>query len=263
MEIIGFFLGILVGISLGLIGSGGSVFAVPILVYLMHISPSQSTTYSLFIVGISALTGAVFAIKNKLVDYKIALYFGISSVISVFIMRKFLLPMIPEIIFSIEGFTLTKDFLTMLVFSVLMIVSSISMIQNNRTIKKAEKELASVKIILSGWIVGLLTGFVGVGGGFLIIPTLLYAAKLSIKNAIATSLIIIATNSIIGFFGSNNLNLINWSFLIEFTSFSVLGIFFGMYLSKKISNKKLKPIFGWFILLTGIYIIIKETILNQ
>ncbi|TAG54157.1 MAG: sulfite exporter TauE/SafE family protein [Cytophagales bacterium] len=260
MQILGFVLGVLIGTSLSLIGSGGSIFAIPILVYIMDISPSLSTTYSLFIVGFSALIGAIFSAKNKLIDYKIALYFGISSIISVFIMRKFLLPLLPNKILVIQNYTLTKDDLTMLVFSVLMVVASISMIKNRLKSNQKTEQMSAIKFIYSGILVGSLTGFVGVGGGFLIIPTLLFYGKIAMKNAVATSLIIIASNSFIGFAGSNNLDLIDWEFLIEFTSFSILGIFFGMYLSKKISNEKLKPIFGWFVFSTGIYILIKELI---
>lgn len=261
MEIIGFILSILIGISLGLIGSGGSILTIPILVYVFHISPSDSTTYSLFVVGVSALVGSINGAKNNLLDYKTALYFGLPSVISVFLMRKFIVPLLPNTLLTISNFTLTTDLLIMLVFSVLMILASYSMIQKRKISVNDSLEIHHNNLIVKGFFVGILTGFVGVGGGFLIIPALLFTAKLPMKNAVATSLIIIVFNSLIGFLGSIATTNIQWNFLLLFTAFSVIGIFIGMYLSKKIPNEKLKPAFGWFVLITGIYIIIKEVVI--
>lgn len=261
MQIIGFTLSILIGISLGLLGSGGSILTIPILVYVFHVSPSDATTYSLFVVGVSALVGSFNGAKNNLLDYKTALYFGLPSVISVFLMRKLLVPLLPNNLLTISNFTLTTDLLIMLVFSVLMIFASFSMIQKRKIIEKESSEINHNHLIIKGVFVGLLTGFVGVGGGFLIIPALLFTAKLPMKNAVATSLIIIVFNSLLGFLGSVSTTKIEWNFLLLFTAFAISGIFIGMYLSKKIANEKLKPLFGWFVLLTGIYIIIKEVII--
>ena len=261
MEIIGFILSILIGISLGLIGSGGSILTIPILVYVFHVSPSDATTYSLFVVGVTALAGSINGAKHKLLDFKTALYFGLPSVIAVFLMRKFLVPLLPDELLTISNFTLSTDLLIMLVFSVLMILASFSMIQKRIDVKDESREINYNSLILKGVFVGLLTGFVGVGGGFLIIPALLFTAQLPMKKAVATSLIIIVFNSLIGFLGSIATTTIQWNFLLLFTTFAVLGIFIGMYLSKKITNDKLKPAFGWFVLLTGIYIIIKEVII--
>jgi uncharacterized protein len=258
MEIIGFVLGILIGVSLGLIGSGGSILTIPILVYLLNISPSNATTYSLFIVGVSALVGSLKGAKDKLLDFKMALYFGLPSIISIFIMRKFLVPLLPNILFEIPSFSVSKDFFIMFVFAVLMVLASISMIRKTTINVNDNFKIDFKKIIFKGLFIGILTGFVGVGGGFLIIPTLLFSARLPMKNAVATSLIIIAFNSLIGFAGSISNTKIEWTFLLEFTAFSIAGIFVGILLSKKTSNEKLKPVFGWFVLITGIYIIIKE-----
>lgn len=262
MEIIGYILAILIGISLGLIGSGGSILTIPILVYIMLVSPSHATTYSLFIVGFAALFGSIKGIKDKLLDTRIALYFGIPSVISIFIMRKFLVNLLPVDLFKMFGFTITKDFLIMLVFAILMILASASMIKKRVETANDKFKIDITSIMLKGVLIGALTGFVGVGGGFLIIPTLLFSAKLPMKKAVATSLIIIAVNSLIGFAGTISNTPIEWIFLLKFTSFAVAGIFIGIILSKKISNQTLKPIFGWFVLITGIYIIIKEIFLK-
>ena len=261
METIGFLLGILIGISLGLIGGGGSILTIPVLVYIMGISPSNSTTYSLFIVGISTLIGSIKGIKDKMLDYRIAFYFGVPSIVSIFIMRKYIMPILPNILFSVTDFSITKDLAIMLVFAILMVVASFSMIKKEIPNQGLETKINAKEIILKGILVGVLTGFVGVGGGFLIIPTLLFSANMPMRKAVITSLLIITFNSLIGFAGSLNSEPIDWEFLLEFTSFAVVGILIGMYFSQKISNEKLKPIFGWFILIMGIYILVKETII--
>ena len=237
--IISFALAILIGIALGLIGSGGSILSIPILVYIMHISPSNATTYSLFIVGVSTLTASLKGVNNNLLNYKIAFYFGLPSIVSIFIMRKFLIPLLPNTLFNIFNFNITKDLLIMFVFAVLLILASFSMIHKKGKVEIKNGNINKIKIGLRGVFLGLITGFIGVGGGFLIIPTLIFYAKLPMKQAVATSLIIIASTSLIGFAGSLNNNPIEWGFLLGFTSFSVAGIFAGMHLSKKISNEKL------------------------
>lgn len=262
MQIIGYILAILIGVSLGLIGSGGSILTIPILVYIMNIAPSVATTYSLLIVGVSALIGGLKGVKDKLVDFNTVFYFGVPSIISIFIMRKFLVPLLPNILFKIASFSISKDFFIMFVFAVLMILASVSMIRKTIIIDNNNFKINKNKIIFTGIFIGILTGFVGVGGGFLIIPTLLFSAKLPIKKVIATSLIIIAFNSLIGFAGSISSTKIEWIFLLKFTTFSIVAVFAGILLSKKISNDKLKPAFGWFVLITGIYIICKELFIN-
>lgn len=262
MEIIGYIFAILIGISLGLIGSGGSILTIPILVYILHVSPSQATTYSLFIVGSAALFGSIKGTKDKLLDPKIALYFGLPSVLSIFLMRKYIVPILPTELFKIFEFSISKDFLIMFIFAILMILASVSMIKTRIEIINDNFKIDTKSIIIKGVLIGALTGFVGVGGGFLIIPTLLFSAKLPMKKAVATSLIIIAFNSLIGFASSVGSTAIEWLFLFKFTFFAVIGIFIGIVLSKKISNQTLKPTFGWFVLITGIYIIIKELFLK-
>lgn len=267
MEIIGLFLAILVGISLGLIGSGGSILTIPILVYIIGIEPVLATTYSLFIVGTTALTGGIFNAYKKNVDFKTVLIFGIPSILTIYITRLWLVHLIPNQLCTIGSFTITKSIALMLLFAIVMIFSALKMIKPEIEIDE-EKQTSTVKynyplIFMIGISVGLLTGLVGAGGGFLIIPALVLLARMKIKNAIGTSLFIIATNSLIGFIGDvqSNIN-IEWLLLFKFSSAAILGIFIGTILSKKISGEKLKTSFGWFVLIMAIYIIIKETILQ-
>ena len=130
------------------------------------------------------------------------------------------------------------------------------------TVNEGEQKFNYPVILLEGAVVGLLTGLVGAGGGFLIIPALVILSKLPMKEAVGTSLVIIAAKSLIGFFGEGAETLINWNLLFTVSAFAIIGIFIGTMLSKKVDGAKLKPAFGWFVLVMGIYIIIKETILK-
>lgn len=257
MELLGYFSAVLIGISLGLIGGGGSILTIPILVYLFKIEPENATSYSLFIVGFSSLIGTYKHYKLGNLQIKAALYFGIPSLIALLITRKFILPTIPIVVFKINQYQITKDVLIMVAFSVLMIFAAFSMIKKQSETQSSETN--HLKLAFLGITIGTITGFLGAGGGFLIIPTLVLFANLSMKHAIGSSLFIIFINSTIGFLGDviNGVN-INYSFLIIITSIASIGILIGTQLSKKIDGKKLKPAFGWFVLVMGIYIISKE-----
>ena len=262
MEILGYVLAVIVGISLGLIGSGGSILTVPILVYIMGVNPVLATAYSLFIVGSTALVGGVQSAIQKRVDFKTVLIFGIPSIAAVYATRMWLVPFIPNELFTIGSLVITKSIALMLLFAVVMILASVSMIRpakNKEQDENAPRIYNYPMILLEGTVVGLLTGLVGAGGGFLIIPALVLLARMPMKLAVGTSLFIIAAKSLIGFIGDLQGNeIIDWKLLGIFTAFSVAGIFIGIMLSKKIPGQKLKKGFGWFVLAMGIYIIIKE-----
>lgn len=258
MEYFGYLASIVIGISLGLIGGGGSILTIPILVYLFKVNPEQATSYSLFIVGSTALFGSYSHYKMGNLKLKSALYFAIPSVVSILIIREVIFPKIASTLFSIASYTVSKDFLIMLIFSVLMIAAAISMIRkNNPEIKGAQTNYLQLSLI--GFVVGIITGFLGAGGGFLIIPALLFFANLPMKQAVGTSLLIITINSCIGFGGDLYIGTpIDYPFLFGVSSMALLGMLIGSQLSKKIDGPKLKPIFGWFVLVMGFYIITKE-----
>lgn len=260
MDILGYFAALAIGLSLGLIGGGGSILTVPALVYLFAIEPVTATAYSLFIVGTASLVGAVPKYREGLVDLRTAIVFGIPSIIAVFLTRKYLVPLIPEEVFQAGGFVLTKNILLMLIFAVLMVFASFSMIKKSKpeAATTGKQQFNYPLILAEGLIVGTLTGLVGAGGGFLIIPALVILSKLPMKQAVGTSLLIIAAKSLIGFTGDLFNLAIDWSFLLLITGISVAGIFLGNRLSRKIDGEKLKKGFGWFVLVMGIYIIIKE-----
>ncbi len=259
-QLIGYILAVFVGLILGMLGSGGSILSVPILVYVMGIEPTLATAYSLFIIGTTSFVGGIHKAKQKLVDFNKVVLFGIPAVISVFITRKIIVPKIPDIIYATADFTLSKSILIMMVFAIVMIFSSVRMIKpfKERTISDDE-ELNYYKIALLGILIGLISGFVGAGGGFLIVPALLIFAKTPMKMAVGTSLFIVFSQSLIGFTGDiMSDQIIDWKLLELFTLASIIGIFIGNFISKKVDDEKLKISFGWFVLSMGIYIIIRE-----
>jgi uncharacterized protein len=260
MIIIGYIASLVIGISLGLIGGGGSILTVPVLVYLMGVNPVLATAYSLFIVGATSLAGVFPKYKQGLVNLKTALIFGLPAILAVFLTRKFIIPAIPTELFRIDDFVFTKSILLMVLFAILMVFASISMIRG----KKEEDEPDSKQvfnyplIFIEGIVVGMLTGLVGAGGGFLIIPALVILSKLPMKQAVGTSLLIIAAKSLIGFTGDLGNITIDWVLILTVTGLAVIGIFIGNSMSKKIDGTKLKKGFGWFVLIMGIYILVKE-----
>jgi uncharacterized membrane protein YfcA len=262
MHFIGYIAAMLIGISLGLLGSGGSILTVPIMVYLMNISPVDATGYSLFVVGITSATGGATYIRKRLVNFRTALIFAIPSIISVFLTRKYLLNAVPQTIIISSSFTLTKDILILIVFSVLMVIVAIRMISESKLDRDDERLNHSNHFLLmaTGFVSGTLTGILGVGGGFIIIPALVLFAKIPIRESVGTSLLIIAFNCISGFTEEilEKHAHINYGFLLLFSLLSLAGIFIGFRLSVKLHSNQIKKTFGWFILIMGIAVFVKE-----
>jgi len=263
-QFLGYVIALIIGIVLGLVGGGGAIITVPVLVYLLSLNPVVATAYSLFVVGISSLVGAIQNIRKGLVDFRTAIVFAIPAFIAVYIARKFIVPAIPEELFAIGDFLVTKNIGIMVFFAIIMLLAALSMIRSKpkNGVNADEKVQYNYQMIVTeGLVVGLLTGIVGAGGGFLIIPALVLLAKLPMKKAVATSLLIIAIKSLIGFIGDIETMDIDWAFLLSFTALSVIGIFIGIWLNRFIDDEKLKKYFGYFVLLMGIFIIFKELFL--
>lgn len=260
IEILGFFGAFIIGVVLGLIGGGGSILTVPVLVYMLSEDPVTATAYSLFVVGTASLLGAFRNMQKGLVDFKTATVFAIPAFIAVYITRKYIIPEIPEHLFTIANFEVSKNIGIMLFFALIMLLTSYSMIKEQKAISTENTEVNYnyPLIVTEGLVVGVLTGIVGAGGGFLIIPALVLLANLPMKKAVATSLLIIAVKSLIGFIGDLQTMYIDWKFLSVFTAIAVGGIFFGVWLNNFIDGKKLKKGFGWFVLVMGVFIVIKE-----
>ena len=260
MEIAGYLAALLIGVSLGLIGGGGSILTIPVLVYLFNIQPTLATGYSLFIVGCSSLAGAYKNYRRNNINFKAALYFGTSSIITVVLIRKLLLPVIPDQLFAIGSFSVSKSLLTMLLFACVMIVASQSMIRKPMDPSKltANQPIHLGKALLRGLEVGVLTGLLGAGGGFIIIPVLVFSFHLPMQKAIGTSLLIIAMNSLFGFAGDLSHQVFDWQLLIPLTLIAITGTFIGRKLGESVPGERLKKWFGWFVRIMGIYIIIHE-----
>jgi len=266
MEIIGYIAALLIGILVGMIGGGGSIITVPVLVYLFHIDAVIATTYSLFIVGVTSLTGGVRAYIKKLVDFKSVSEFGIPSIFSVFITRNFLLPAIPLKLLTIGNLVITKSNFLMILFALLMIIVGFFMIKHSREENGSGSSHVQHNKILSlailGLLTGLITGLLGAGGGFLIIPALVFFIKLPMKTAIGTSLVIISINSLFGFLFTLKHFYYDWQLIILFTLIAMIGVLIGNKFSERVSANSLRKIFGGLVITVAIYILIQELLLK-
>jgi uncharacterized membrane protein YfcA len=256
MELLGYFGALCIGLILGLSGGGGSILTVPILVYIMLINQVTAAAYSLFIVGTTSAFGAFQNSRKNLVDFKNGFLFAVPSFIAVYITRRYLVKLIPDIITEYP-FIITKNAFLMVFFAIIMILA-FSMLKKKKTEIIENKETSVIILIIQTFIIGIIIGLVGAGGGFLIIPSLVLFAKLPMKKAVGTSLFIIAMNSLIGFVGDVQNIVIDWKFLFTFTSISIVGIFIGIYLNKYVNEVQLKKGFAYFVLLMAIFILFKE-----
>ena len=257
MEILGYLGALFIGLVLGLTGGGGSILTVPILVYLMSISPVTATAYSLFIVGTTSTFGAIQNYRKNLVDLKNGFIFAIPSFVAVYLTRKYIVPEIPKIILE-SPILITKDTFLMLFFAVIMIFGALSVLKKKSQDTQNEEKRNLILIGIQTFTIGIIIGLVGAGGGFLIIPSLILFAKLPMRKAVGTSLFIIAMNSLVGFIGDVQNLEIDWLFLLTFSAISVVGIFIGMYLTKYTNESQLKKIFAYFVLVMAAIILLKE-----
>ena len=250
-ELITYAASLFVGLSLGMIGAGGSILTVPVFIFVLKIDPLVSSIYSMFIVGISSLAGGIKAIFHKLVDIKTTLVFGVPSVTGVLIARKFIYPSIPDHIFSIGDYTVSKKILFMFCISSLMFSAAVRMLKSGKVHSKANQDGVRVKtafLLMQGFIVGIITGLFGIGGGFLIVPALYFWSRLPMKKAVGTALLIIAMNSLFSFSTSYSEADINWILLLRFSLGAVIGILIGSRIAGRIPGNYLKIIFGWFVM---------------
>lgn len=257
MIVLGYIGALLMGLVLGLIGGGGSILTVPILHYLFGIEAATATAYSLFVVGATAATGSVSHVRQGNVNWTSAIWFGAPSIAAVFATRTWLLPALPNQIGPIA-----KGTALLVLFALLMLAAAIGMVRKSTTVVPAPTRSHATALlitVLEGIVVGSLTGLVGAGGGFLIIPALVMFGGLGMKQAIGTSLVIIAAKSLIGFSGDLLAGLhADWPFLLMCTATAIVGILFGTALNAKLSAERLKPAFGWFVLVMGVVILATE-----
>lgn len=262
MEILGYIGALLIGIALGLMGGGGSILTMPILVYLFKVDAVLATSYSLFVVGITSLFGSMSHLRLGNIRWDSAILLGLPSIGAVSLTRLWVVPALPDPILTVGDLAVSKALAMLLFFALLMVAAAFSMISGRKATFAADPLAVAPKyrfLVMVGVVVGACTGLVGAGGGFLLVPSLVRFAKLPMKKAVGTSLITIAANTLIGFAGDLKQNaMIDWTFLVIISSFAIVGCIAGTLLSKRISNAKLKPAFGWFVLAMGIYILVRE-----
>jgi hypothetical protein len=259
IEMIGFGLGLVIGLVLGLLGGGGSVLIMPVLVYIFQLNPVEATAHSLLAVGCGAVMGTLGSLKNNQVNWKTGIAFGFPSMCAVYAVQRWGIDAIPLKI-SMFGYALTRDTFIMGIFAILMISAAYSMLrQKKERTRIFEERNMGWLIVLEGLIVGALTGLVGAGGGFLIVPALIILLRMSVEMAIGTSLFIIALKSFVGFFGAMGSGAnINWMLILPFLTLTVTGCFFGSRWRAYIQEAVLKRMFGWLILIVGLVILTIE-----
>lgn len=259
MELLGYVSSAFMGVVLGLIGGGGSILTVPILVYLFGLTPVAATGSSLFVVGATAMTGALRFAKSGKLRFQESLLFAIPSVVGVLLARKLILPLVPAHLLVVGGFSITKDILLMLLFATLMLLASLKMLRGSTpSLQEPIATSRTSSLVVRGLLVGLVTGFIGAGGGFLIVPALIFLLGFKMAEAVGTSLMIIAVNSLVGFIGSMGTETLHWQILLPMTVLAVFGLLVGIKLQKRFSEGQLKKSFGWFVLLVGGLILLDQ-----
>lgn len=263
MLIFGLVLALFIGITLGLVGSGGSILTVPVFVYALGVDPNIATTYSLLAIAVSSSIGSIRNFALKRVKMNELVLFGVPSVITVYLTRQFLLPLVPDE-FNIGNWVIHQNTVLMLIFAVLMFISGYRMIKAAQLLEfDATRKYPRYVMILQGAMLGFITGGVGAGGGFLIIPALVNFYGMPIMYAVATSLAIISFNSFFGLAGDlEKLHLFDWSILVPYTLILIVGMFTGFYVNKYFRGEQLKKGLGYLILAIGCFILVQEFIRN-
>lgn len=247
--LIGLFLSGLIGLSLGLIGGGGSIITVPVLVYVIGIEAHEAIGMSLAVVGATSLIGSFFHYRRGNMEMKTGILFGVTGIIG-----------------ALAGSPLTKLFspsALLLVFALLMLIIAIVMLRRGKSNKPVQANETPHqpqirKAVLAGFGVGLLTGFLGVGGGFLIVPALVMFGGLPMKKAVGTSLFVIFLNCAAGLVGHAGGNHFDWRLTALVTLLAVAGTIGGTLLSHRIAAGKLQTGFAAFVLATAVFLIAKN-----
>lgn len=238
-------LALVIGLSLGLLGGGGSILTLPVLVYVLHVDAKQAIASSLLVVGSTALVSAVVHARAGNVDYKRGAMFGLAGMAGAFAGGK------------VAGFLPGTALLV--AFAGVMLVSSIAMMRPRKTGDAKEKAPASpVRIVGAGLTVGLVAGLVGAGGGFLIVPALVLFGGLDMRRSIGTSLLVIALQSFAGFAGHVSHTHVDYQLTGIITGMAVVGSLGGAWLAKRLSTETLRRGFAWFVLGMAVFMMWKQ-----
>ncbi|MBA2661539.1 MAG: sulfite exporter TauE/SafE family protein [Bradymonadaceae bacterium] len=244
MIALGLALAALVGIALGLLGGGGSILTVPIFVYVLGYDPKQAIAMSLAVVGVVSLFGVAGHWRAGNVNLRVALSFGAVAMVGTFLGARLA--------------TLVSGTFQLVLFATVMLAAAVFMFRSPSPTAAQSPQAAPMRlwlIIIEGLAVGVLTGLVGVGGGFLIVPALVILGKVPIKEAVGTSLLVIAMKSAAGFLGYLGQIEVPWAFMALFTSVAIVGILAGSYIARFIPSAALKRGFAIFLAVMGTWIL--------
>jgi uncharacterized membrane protein YfcA len=257
---IGYLLALLIGVVLGLLGGGGAILMVPVMVYVMGIEPVIASANSLFVVGLSSLAGAIPYYRSRQIEWSVLWLYGLCSLLAVFLTRWLLVPALPDPLLNVGGWHLQKSSGLMLLFALVMLQSARSMLKsvnaNPNTANATYPGPWLIALVATGE--GLLSGLVGAGGGFIIIPALVLLARVEMKKAVGTSLVIIGIKSLIGFLGDALQVEWDWRLLALLSLFTATGTLIGYLFSSKVNASSLKKAFGWLVLAMGVFVLLKE-----
>jgi uncharacterized protein len=260
---IGYLLALLIGVVLGMLGGGGAILLVPVSVYVIGLDPVTAAANSLFVVGLSSIFGAIPYYRNRQVDWEVLWIYGLFSLAAVFLTRWWLVPALPDPLIIVKDWALSKPTALMLLFAAVMLLSARSMLKplraNSQHKDNTKPGLWLIAMVATGE--GLLSGLVGAGGGFIIIPALVLLARVEMKKAVGTSLVIIGVKSLLGFSGDALQVDLDWNLLGGLSLFTAVGTFLGYLLSSKVDSASLKRAFGWLVLTMGIFVLFKEIVL--
>lgn len=250
-------LAVFIGMAVGLLGGGGSILTTPLLIYVVGFDAKQAITASLFVVAITSIFGLISHARAGRVVWKTGLLFGVAGMVGAFIGG--------QIGARLPGIVL------LIAFAIMMGVTAVAMIRGRQKVAgKSHGGRPIVRILIDGLVVGLVTGLVGAGGGFLVVPALVLLGGLAMPNAVATSLLVVAMKSIAGFFGYalafgdgsfiswNSEIQLDWPIILIVTAAAIVGALVGSRLVGRIHPDLLRKIFGWFVLVMAVFILVQE-----
>ena len=259
MTTLGYFATVLMGLTLGLFGGGGSILTIPILVYLFGIAPVLAGTYSLFLVGLAAAVGMFRSIRRGLVEPRLGFAFAAPSLAGTLAVRRILLPALPEQLVDLGPWQLTRGAFVMGVFAVLMVLAAASLLKPASQRPSPRPRPGATAFAAQGMLIGAVTGFVGAGGGFLITPALMAFGRLPLATAAGTSLMILALNGTLAFAAdAARLGAVDWRLLATLAALALAGIVLGIELAPRMPEARLKRAFGLFVLVTGSLILAQQ-----
>lgn len=260
MSLLGAAAMVAVGLTLGLIGGGGSILTVPILVYIIGITATEAMGFSLFIVGATSGAGAVAHASRGNVSLRVAAVFAGPSLVAAYLVRRLLVPAIPRTI-ELGSLSARRDDVLMFGFALVMAAAATAMIRHRRSEMEPFRPPRPAMLAPLGGLVGATAGLFGAGGGFLIVPALVLVADLPMSLAVGTSLAIITTQSLAGFVGVvQTAARIEWSLLLTLTALALTGMAGGLGLGRRVSGASLRAWFGWFVLAMSVVIAVAEMV---